>query len=383
VTASRAPGIRDALGEYAAARTGALGIAELDADAVIVAANEALERLAGRPLAGTRAEELFVAAQRPAFARALAETGEAWLERTLGLAADERGILIDFAVSLRRLPHGWLLVAEPAEMTIREVNERLLGLNDELARAQRQIHRQNAELSRQNDALRELDGLKDSLLASVSHDLRTPLTAILGYAELMRRRGGLGERHERSAAVIERNARRLLRLVDDLLLLAQARAGTLRLDVQPVDLGEVAGDAHELARPLAAQAEVALDLDVPSHGVAMIDGDRLRLGQLLDNLVANAIKFTPAGGHVAVRVVATDGVRRLAVSDTGPGIPEPEQARLYEPFARAASPAVPGAGLGLAIVREVADAHGARLVVESEPDRGTCFTVVFAAAHER
>lgn len=366
-----------ALAEYCFERAETLAVAELDDDGTVLATNHALERLIGRSLAGERIHAAVAPSQWPALDRVLTRARPGWQRLMLGLAPDGHGVPLDFAVALRPLHPGWLLVAEPAEAAVTTVNQRLLALNDELAAAQRRIRRQHAELERQNEGLRELDQLKDALLANVSHDLRTPLTAILGYAQLMTRRGGLSERHARAAEVIERNARRLLVLVDDLLLLAQAEAGQLTLQCEPVDLSELAHEAVELARPLARQARLHLRCElIPA---ARVIGDRLRLGQLLDNLIANAVKFTPAGGRVAVSVARTAAGVDLSVADSGPGIPAAEQARLYEAFTRGAAASSPGTGLGLAIVREVAAAHGANVELDSSA-HGARFTVRFAPA---
>ena len=366
-----------ALSEYASDHTETLVVAELHGDGTIVSGNRALERLTGRVVVGERIHTVIAPDQWPAVDRALARTDPGWQRLMLGLAPDAHGVPLDFVVSLRHMASHWLLIAEPAEGAVSTVNQRLLALNDELASAQRRIRRQHAELERQNERLRESDHVKDALLANVSHDLRTPLTAILGYAELMNRRGGLSERHAQSAAVIERNARRLLRLVNDLLTLAQTRAGQLHLEREPVDLSELAGEAVQLARPLARQARLRLLCELaPNAGVI---GDRLRLGQLLDNLIANALKFTPAGGSVTVRVTTGQAEVKLSVTDSGPGIPADEQARLYEAFVRGAGATSPGTGLGLTIVRAVADAHGATVALDSSP-RGACFTVSFAPA---
>jgi signal transduction histidine kinase len=368
-------GLAQALGDYATRHTEALGVAEVGPDRRIRRANPALERLAGHRLAGTTVGSLVTPAQRATLEQTLLEAGKEWCQRMLGLGPDHRGVPVDFVVSVRRAGDGWLLVAEPARAAVSAVNDWLLALNDELTRAQRQINQQNAELAEQNERLRELDQLKDVLLANVSHDLRTPLTAILGYAELMRRRGGLPAHHARAAEVIERNARRLLRLVNDLLLLAQARAGELRLDVEPVDVTALARDAYDVARPLADQAGVRLSVRVPA-GDVVVPGDRLRLGQLLDNLVSNAVKFTPTDGRVTIRVRAGADAVTVTVADSGPGIPEAEREQLFDPFSRGRlSSGVPGTGLGLAIVRAVVDAHGAALSVRSRPGAGTTFTV--------
>jgi signal transduction histidine kinase len=369
---------RAALSQYTAELTQTLVIAELDDQGSILSANAALARVAGRGLVGERIHELIAPSQWATVDSALARSDPGWQRLLLGVAPDARGVPLDFTVSLYRLQRGWLLAAEPADDTVNTVNERLLALNGELASAQRRILHQHAELERQNERLRELDQVKDALLANVSHDLRTPLTAILGYAELMTRRGGLSDKHARSAAVIERNARRLLRLVNDLLLLAQAQAGRLDLQRELVDLRELAADAYELGRPLAEQGRLTLSLDLPAPGTAIVNGDRLRLGQLLDNLVANALKFTPGGGEVSVRARAGAHGAELEVQDDGPGIAPEDQSQLYDAFVRGSHVSGPGTGLGLAIVRTVTDAHGAQIAVHSS-EAGTRFTVTFPA----
>ena len=366
----------EALTDYVA-DSATLAVAELDDDGSILSANETFHRLAGLRANGRTLQSLVAAEQQPAVQRMLRAREDRWQRLVLGLFPDDRGVPLDFTVSWRPLENRWLLIAEPCAAVVRGVDEQLLSLNDELAAAQRQITRQNAELARRNERLRELDRLKDTLLASVSHDLRTPLTAVLGYAELLRRRGGLDTRQTQAVDVIDRNAQRLLRLVNDVLLLAQVRAGKLTLERRAVDLRQLVADAVELAQPLAAQATLALDARAPAHAV-VVHADAARLAQLLDNLVANAIKFTPAGGRVAVCVRQSDGVAAIDVEDTGIGIGDAERASLFEAFVRGRSAGAPGSGLGLAIVRAVAEAHGARVAVEDNEGGGTRFTVSFA-----
>ena len=233
-----------------------------------------------------------------------------------------------------------------------------------------------AELAAQNERLRELDRLKDDFVASVSHELRTPLTSIRGYLELVRDDGGLDEEQERMLAIVDRNAARLLRLVSDLLFVAQLDAGKLKLEREQVDLAALAEEAIEAAGPRAAAASVALRLQA-DHVV--VDGDRSRLAQVLDNLLSNAIKFTPAGGRVEVTVARTDrGTARIEVADTGMGIPEDECGRLFERFFRtsgAMRAAVPGTGLGLTIVQAITEGHDGSVSVESRVGEGTTFVV--------
>ena len=230
----------------------------------------------------------------------------------------------------------------------------------------------------QNERLRELDRLKDSLLASVSHELRTPLTSIRGYAELLleREAGELTDEQEQFLNVIDRNSDRLLHVIGDLLFVAQVDAGKVTLERTNLDLRELVCECVEAARPSAASKRIGLDLD--HEPVREIQGDRSRLAQLFDNLLSNAIKFTPEGGCVHVRLAAADGVAVVEVADTGIGIPEDERDKLFEQFFRtrgATEQAIQGTGLGLSITKAITEAHGGTISVESEEGVGTTFRV--------
>ena len=234
------------------------------------------------------------------------------------------------------------------------------------------------ELAEQNERLRELDRLKDEFVALVSHELRTPLTSIRGYLELVleEEAGDLTDEQRQFLGVVERNAHRLLALVGDLLFLAQVEAGKLSLEVGAVDLSSIAAETVETARPLAEEKGVTLTL--ASGPLPLLAGDRGRLGQLLDNLVSNGIKFTPSGGRVDVRVRGDQGVAVIEVRDTGMGIPTGEQQHLFERFFRtskATEQAIPGTGLGLAISKAIVNAHGGRITVSSEEGEGATFRV--------
>ena len=230
----------------------------------------------------------------------------------------------------------------------------------------------------QVERLRELDRLKDAFVASVSHELRTPLTSIRGYLELVLdgEGGELTADQERFLQVVDRNAERLLRLVGDLLFVAQVDAGTIALERSGVDLAELAEESVTAARPAAATKGV--DLMLTAEGLPTIAGDRARLAQLLDNLISNAVKFTPAGGRVDLRVFADDGKAVVEVHDTGIGIPASEQVRLFERFFRSSSAteqAIQGTGLGLSIAKAISEAHGGTIAVASEEGEGTTFRV--------
>lgn len=241
-----------------------------------------------------------------------------------------------------------------------------------------ELERLLARLEEQNEQLRELDRMKDDFVALVSHELRTPLTSILGYLELVLdgEAGEVSDEQARFLAIIERNAQRLLRLVGDLLFVAQIEAGKLTLEREPCDLPQLAADCIEAARPRAAEKRIELALDVETQ--AQLEGDRTRLAQLLDNLVSNAIKFTPEGGRVRVRLTGCERRVLVDVSDTGMGISPEEQEHLFERFFRAPEAerrAIQGTGLGLTITRAIAEAHGGTIEVESEPGSGTTFVV--------
>lgn len=223
-------------------------------------------------------------------------------------------------------------------------------------------------------AERESERIKDEFFALVSHELRTPLTSILGFLELvLDEEEPLDPAVRRQLEVVHRNARRLMRLVGDMLFVAQAQGGRLSIQRRAVDLGEVAAQSVEAARPAAEDAKVVLRLH--AEPVPAVLGDHDRLGQLLDNLVSNAVKFTPAGGDVVVHVGAGEEPGRASVDvvDTGPGVAPDDLERLFERFYRApeaTAASVPGMGLGLTIVQAIAQAHGGSVRVASRPGEG-------------
>jgi signal transduction histidine kinase len=234
----------------------------------------------------------------------------------------------------------------------------------------------------QNVQLRRLDQLKDEFVSSVSHELRTPLTSISGYAELLgdEDTGPLSDEQRNYISIVSRNTDRLLKVVNDLLFFSGMQDGRLELQADAVDLARLASEAVEMSMPNADAKGLALTCGctVPARVV----GDAARLAQMLDNLVANAIKFTPPGGRVTISASAADGTARLEVSDTGIGIPAADQEQLFDRFFRssnAISKAIPGTGLGLYITRAIAEAHGGWIEVESREGAGTVFRVLLPA----
>jgi signal transduction histidine kinase len=231
----------------------------------------------------------------------------------------------------------------------------------------------------------ELMRLKDEFVASVSHELRTPLTSIIGYLDLLDEDEAANMTPEQHTflSVVHRSAHRLRELVGDLLLVAEAEGGMLALDLHDVDLGALAADCVEAARPTADAKQIQLSLD--RDGLRQIQGDPTRLAQMMDNLVSNAIKFTPAGGRVAVRTAFENGQALFEVADTGYGISSDDQAHLFDRFFRAPTAftqAVRGTGLGLTITKSVVDAHHGSISVESTLGERSIFLVRLPVTQE-
>jgi two-component system phosphate regulon sensor histidine kinase PhoR len=229
------------------------------------------------------------------------------------------------------------------------------------------------------EALRVSDQLKGDFVSSVSHELRTPLASILGYLDVLLE-GELGDmslEQTEFLRIVDENARRLLTLINDLLTLSGIEGGRMLLRPEPVDLRPLI-ERHVLDQRVAA-GEKGLDLAIrlPANEL-VVEVDPERVGQVVTNLLANAVKFTEPGGHVRVDLRAEGDRAVLAVADTGIGIPAEDGDRLFQRFFRARNAmdaAIPGTGLGLAICKGIVDAHGGDIAVESETGKGTTLRV--------
>ena len=225
----------------------------------------------------------------------------------------------------------------------------------------------------------EVSRLKDEFVGLISHELRTPLSSILGYLELMRddEDNPLNEEQLQYLGVAERNAYRLLRLVGDLLFTAQVGSSSFSIDAVDVDVAPVLRASVESATPVAVAGDVELRTSFADE-VALVSADAVRLGQACDNLISNAIKFTPRGGTVTVSLATEADKVVITITDTGMGIPADELDQLFARFFRASTAtraAVPGVGLGLSITKAIVTAHNGELDVVSEVGVGTSFIV--------
>jgi signal transduction histidine kinase len=227
-----------------------------------------------------------------------------------------------------------------------------------------------------NQALVALDQSKDEFLSVASHELKTPLNAIKGFATLLETQHGqaLPQDGRSYLANIVQAAERLGRLVNELLDLSSIRMGKLALVPRPCDPGLLVEDVVESIAPLALEREIALEAEVGARPVIALDYDRI--AQVLTNLVGNAVKFTPRGGHVRVATCVVDGRLRVEVADSGPGIAPEDAPKLFRPFSQldmGSTRAAGGTGLGLAISKALVEGHHGAIGLISAPGRGSTF----------
>jgi signal transduction histidine kinase len=224
------------------------------------------------------------------------------------------------------------------------------------------------------EALKELDRLKTDFLATISHELRTPLTLIIGYAELLSSREKLSPRGQEMAQTALRESRRMARLVDDLLDLSRIETGGLELHREPVNLIRLTEES--LANFSVLSPQHHLETRIP-HGLPWIMADRARISQAINNLLDNAIKYSPNGGTITVELLRHATAVMVSVKDQGVGIPPEKLKLLFTKFYRAdefLKLAVRGTGLGLALCKYIVEAHGGRIWVESQEDLGSTFS---------
>ena len=353
------------------ARSETVASALVGRDGAIASANGALERLVG-PVASIY--DAVAEGQSAMIADLLAVADQTWRSSRAGLMALDGGIV---DCELSTLAHGAqvLVVAEPLREPADRLNLYLLELNDELIAARR-------ALADGNRRLRELDELKNMFIASATHDLKTPLTSIVGYAELLDEEA-LDDSARPMVATIVRSAKRLVAMIDDLLGAALVMSGELTLERSRVDVAAVLRDAVEAIEPIATSSGVTVELTGASRAIAFVDERRVQ--QILDNLLSNAVKYSPDGGHVEVSCSVTADDVTVAVSDSGIGIPPGEQERIFDRFFRASTArdrGIEGTGLGLANARAFAEAHGGRLDAGSELGVGSTFTLVLPVGEE-
>lgn len=222
--------------------------------------------------------------------------------------------------------------------------------------------------------LKDLDRLKTDFIHTVSHDLRSPLTAVLGYAELLERVGTLTPQQTEFVRRIQASVQNITELVNDLLDLGRIESG-FDTRKEPVNMVGILKYVLDTLQMQIQQKKQDLQLHIQDN-IPTVRGNPIRLRQMMDNLIGNAVKYTPEGGQIQVRLFTTEDQLIFEVSDNGPGIPIEDQPHIFEKFYRSNNTQEPGSGLGLAIVKSIVEAHNGRIWVNSVPNQGATFTVV-------
>jgi signal transduction histidine kinase len=249
-----------------------------------------------------------------------------------------------------------------------EVGDLARSFNDMTER----LAERNAQLAEQNARLRESERLKAELISIVSHELRTPLASVLGFTSLLLQRDFDDAERTRYLRIVDTQSRRLAELLNDFLDAQRVEEGRLEMSFEPLDLASLLREQAQLFAGQSDAHEIRIDLD---NEPFLIVGDRDRLGQVLANLLSNAIKYSPDGGVVELVGERENGVVRVQVRDEGRGIPRAEQPRIFTKFFRgdAGASGIGGTGLGLAMAREIVEAHGGHIGFKSEAGSGSTF----------
>ena len=257
-------------------------------------------------------------------------------------------------------------------------------MTDRLKENVEQLEESNKKLGAVNEELKELDRMKSDLLANVSHELRTPLTAIKGYTDyiLERRLGTITEKQEKGLVVVQRNLERLSKTINALLDFSRMDVGRIALNLQPFALGPLLDQIVTGLRSELEKKGLTLTADI-ERGLPPVIADREKLSAVLENLIINALKFTPEGGRITVAARRAGSAARpsaaIRVTDTGVGIAAEQIAKIFNRFHQVDTSTTRrfgGVGLGLAIVKSILEAHGTSVIVESELGRGTTFGFV-------
>jgi signal transduction histidine kinase len=253
----------------------------------------------------------------------------------------------------------------------------LVSMQDRLRKVNTDLDRKVDELAQANMALYESNRLKSDFLATISHELRTPLNSVLGFSEVLQSSDGLSEKQQRWVRNILTSGKRLLELINDVLDLAKIEAGKMQVRLTEFSIYDMCEGLLAMFRPMAEKKNLDLRHQL-APGIPVLRQDMGKLQQLLSNLMSNAIKFTPEGGRVLLRVEVEQVHIVLTVADTGVGIAPEEQDLVFEKFRQSGNPLTrehTGTGLGLSIVQELSKLLGGEVMLQSELGRGSTFTV--------
>ncbi len=295
---------------------------------------------------------------------------------------------IDGAGELRDLRDYFGDMTQQLQNLYNDLEAKIQLRTEDLEKANGILESQRLQLEEANRRLQADNQYKADFLAIVSHELRTPLTSIIAFAEVMERsKMTKAEKEQRVIEEIKNNSQVLLRMINSILEMARLEAGKLELLLEPIDFVDVLNAVENLIKPIAEKKQIDFSCSI-HRDVPVIDGDRERLRQIVENLVSNAIKFTPEGGKVTVSAVYDDVEHQvlLTVEDNGIGISKEDQPFIFEKFVQSDTSIYRkynGSGLGLALAKELVELHGGWIEVSSEEGKGSLFTVGIPVGEDR
>ena len=279
----------------------------------------------------------------------------------------------------RRLHH---IIENMARLGAGEMRLPALTRQDEIGRLDRGFHEMadrlraaDEQIRCEKEELERLNAEKNRFLGMAAHDLRNPLFGVLSLTEALTRRGSVPEADQKLLEQIAKATRSMKTIVDDFLDVSAIESGELRLRLEPVELGSAVEEWVAMQRDLAVRKNIEVHFE--RNGGVTVPADRDKIGQVMTNLLTNALKFSPMHSTVDVTVVASSSAVRLAVADSGPGVSAADRDLLFRPFSVASARATGGessTGLGLAICQKIVEGHGGRIWVESNQGRGSVFT---------
>ncbi len=338
----------------------------LDQNERILEANAYAEKLTGRPLAGMPFSELLVDFADSFSLRSAIRAGEPCLLNLTTLAGLPQTLYFRFM----ELNDKILVLGELNNQEVGELRRNLLQLNNDFSNLNRELHKSNAELVKLND-------LKNQLLGTAAHDLRNPIGAIQSLSDFLLEEAAdsMSPEHCQFISLIHSSSRFMLSLLDDLLDIAKIEAGKLDLTLAPTDMIDLVKRNVDINQILAGKKKIRIQLHCYER-LSPIAVDSLKIEQVLNNLISNAIKFSPAQTVVTVSVVQSGNHITVSVADQGQGIPKEEMNKLFEPFSKTSVHSTGGeksTGLGLAIARKIVLGHLGKIWVQSEVGQGTTF----------
>ena len=306
-----------------------------------------------------------------------------WEDASISPVKNSEGTIMNFVKVAKDVTQ-----RKKAEEKLKEYQEHLEELVEErTSELEKEIlERKKAEglIKEQNERLKELDRMKSEFLSTAAHELRTPLTSILGFSEILLKRKLDEERKNRFLKIINEESMGLSALINDLLDLSRIESGKgFKITKAPIDIGSIIRENVDIFQAQTDKHTFKTNL---SHDLVKIEADKDKINQVMENLISNAVKFSPEGGEITVSIKETKDELKVNVSDNGIGIPEKDLSHIFEKFYRAenaSSEAIGGTGLGLAIVKYILESHGGKISVESKIGKGSIFSFVLPVRSRR